>query len=112
MSWRHTHVTSNLATETEHDIRAFITAARAVDSDFFTFVEPVTVVGRIVAVAMGSKDLDAISDELDMPGVAGQLAGILASDIEIVSAWDGHHHADCERVWQIPGRDYGTMGRN
>jgi len=108
MSDRHMHITSYLY-ETPEAIGAFIAAARAVPGRFFYSVLPVVAEnGRTIAAAFLSKDLDGISDELDMPQVTEALAGILRHDIEIVSAWEGGDRPERrstprERVWVVPG---------
>lgn len=105
------HVTSYLY-ETPEAIEAFIQAARAVDGDFFRSVVPIRLTpdGPIRAIALHSRDLDGISDELDMPRVAEALSGILEHDIEIVSAWEGGDRPGSrstprERVWLVRGRE-------
>lgn len=103
------HITSFLYDQDR--ISAFVQAARDLPGGFFASVLPVTRDdGRTIAVAFYSKDLDNISDELDMPQVAEALSGILEHDIEIVSAWeggDGHQEWRGsrlrERVWRVPG---------
>ena len=74
-----------------HYVDAFVQAARDVDNQFFNTVLPIRRPGdgRITSVVLYSTDLDGISDELAMPEVVQQLAGILAYDITIVSAWEG-----------------------
>lgn|GEM_PF-6590877 len=109
MSYRHVHVTSFLYDDPDR-VEAFIDAARRVDGDFFSVVMPLrrTPDDQVRAVALFSKDLDGISDELDMPRVAEALSGILEHDIDIVSAWEGGDFRrpgaePRERVWLVRG---------
>lgn len=109
MSDRHVHVTSFLYDEPDR-VEAFIEAARRVGGDFFSSVVPIrrTPDDKIRAVVLFSKDLDGISDELDMPSVAEALSGILERDVEIVSAWEGgdsgmRRSTPRERVWLVRG---------
>jgi hypothetical protein len=86
MSDRHMHITG-LLYDDERVIERFINAAAALD--FFAEVVPVRLSGgRIRAVAFLSKDLDGISDELEMPDMTEKLSGILGHDVTIASAWD------------------------
>jgi len=103
------HITSFLYDEPDR-VEAFIAAARQVDGDFFSVVMPLrrTPDDQVRAVALFSKDLDGISDELDMPRIAEALSGILEHDIEIVSAWEGgdfrrERSEPRERVWLVRG---------
>lgn len=109
MSDRHCHITSFLH-EDERVIGRFIAAAEA--TGFFREVTPLRRGERTWAVAFLSKDLDGISDELEMPEIAGKLAGVLADDIVIVSAWDGpaeegtafrRSFRDREHAWFVRG---------
>jgi hypothetical protein len=108
MSDRHMHITSFLH-ETQERVDAFIQAARELPGAFFWFVSPVVNDhGRTIAVALFSKDMDGISDEMEMPQVAEALSGILEYDIEIVSAWEGgdapgRRSTPRERVWVVRG---------
>jgi hypothetical protein len=107
MSDRHMHVTSFLV-EDEAAVTRFIAAAEA--TMFFQHVAPVRFAadGPVRAVAFYSKDLDGVSDSLEMPEIAEKLAGILEYDIVIVTAYDGAAHRSendwqPERVWKIRG---------
>jgi hypothetical protein len=103
MSDRHMHITGFLHEE-ERVIEQFIAAARSLG--FFQEVVPVRLgdAGRVRAVAFYSRDLDGISDELEMPEVAGKLSGILEFDTVIVSAWEYPlSHRDREHVWTVRG---------
>ena len=102
MSDRHMHITGFLY-EDEKVIERFITAAQA--TGFFVDVVPVRLrEGKIRAVAFYSKDLAGVEDEMEMPGIAEKLSGILAGDIDIVSAWDGPgEHEVREHAWFIRG---------
>jgi hypothetical protein len=112
MSDRHMHITGFL--RGIDGVEQFTEAARALQGVFFAEVIPVqSANGGVIAVAFYSKDLDGISDELDMPDVAERLSGILSHDIEIVSAWDGplaeptsfcRGYRERERVWLVGGR--------
>ena len=112
MSDRHMHITGFL--RGTDGVEEFVAAARALEGGFFAEVIPVqSAHGGVIAVAFYSKDLDGISDELDMPRVASRLSGILSHDIEIVSAWDAplakstsfrRGHRERERVWVVSGR--------
>jgi hypothetical protein len=109
MSDRHIHITSFLA-EDEDRVDRFIAAAR--ETGFFRHVAPVRFAadGPVRAVAFYSKDLDGVSDSLEMPQIARMLTGILEYDIVIVTAYDGDTHRSDgdrqpERVWKIPGLD-------
>jgi hypothetical protein len=108
MSDRHMHITSYLV-EDEDSTARFIAAAEA--TGFFQHVVPVRFAadGPVRAVAFYSKDLDGVSDSLEMPEIAEKLAGILEYDIVIVTAYDGDAHRSESgwqpgRVWKIPGR--------
>lgn len=103
------HVTGYLYDD-ERVVERFIGAAMA--TGFFAEAAPIRLSGRIRAVAFYSKDLDGISDELEMPGVAAKLSGILADDIVIASAWDhpaeesttfARSYRDREHVWLVRG---------
>jgi hypothetical protein len=109
MSYRHMHVTGHLGGVTGTD--EFIAAARGLK--FFAEVIPVVSEhgGRVIAVALWSKDRDGFSDEEDMPKVAARLSGILSADTEIVSAWEGGSVAESfgrqrqrQVSWPVPGR--------
>jgi len=111
MSDRHVHITAYLYDD-ERAVERFIDAARALG--FFREVVPIRLsqgADRIRAVAFFSKDLDGISDELEMPDVAERLSGILAYDVMIVSAWDGVPYNEDppfghkrEHAWLVKGR--------
>lgn len=106
MSDRHIHITGMIYDD-QGVIEQFIRAAEA--TNFFRFVTPVRFEnGPIRAVAFYSKDLDGISDELEMEDIADKLSGILRWHVELVSAWDnpveGGRYPDRERVWLIRGR--------
>jgi len=110
MSDRHMHITSFLYEEQER-IDAFIAAAQAAPGRLFHHIKPVTDNNdRTIAVVFSSKDLDGISDELDMPQITESLSGILEHDIEIVSAWEGgdrpgRRSTPRERVWVVRGTE-------
>ena len=103
------HVTTFIA-DTD-GLREFLEAARNLRT--FEFVQPVTREkdGRVIAVVFYSKDLDGISDELEMDQVAACLSGILAEDVEIVSAWESHSDRERDRVWKVPGRTVSRVAR-
>jgi hypothetical protein len=103
MSDRHMHITGFLYEE-ERVIEQFADAARSLG--FFDAVVPVRLhdAGPVRAVAFHSRDLDGISDELEMPEVARKLSGILKFDTVIVSAWEYPlSHRDREHVWTVRG---------
>jgi hypothetical protein len=96
MTDRHMHITSFLY-DHEPVIERFIAAADSLG--FFGKVIPVRWNDRIRAVAFYSKDLDGVSDELEMPQVAEKLSDILTYDVEIVSAWErGDRQRERERI--------------
>ena len=81
----------------------FLEAAR--NLGFFEDVQPFTREdGHVIAVVFYSKDLDGVSNLIGMPEVAEKLSGILAEDIEIVSAWEPFPARDRDRVWPVKGR--------
>lgn len=107
MSDRHVHTTSFIYDTDPQHIEAFLKAAREVDRGFFNTVLPIRRPAdsrmRVTNIVLYSSDLDGISNELAMPGIVEQLAGILDRDITIVSAWEnGPVGREC--VWPVPGR--------
>jgi len=105
MSDRHIHVTSFIYDFHPEHVEAFLHAARTVDGGFFRHALPIRRSGdeRVTSIVLYSQDSDGISDELAMPRVVKQLAGIFDFDIVIVSAWEGGN-AGREYAWPVPGR--------
>lgn len=105
MSYRHMHITGFLVKVGGVD--RFIEAASRLD--FFRGVYPIRRDdGAVIAVALYSKDLDGISDELDMADECEKLSGLLDEDIVIASAWQ---HPDLGRSRETSWLVRGT-GRN
>jgi hypothetical protein len=103
------HITSFLAGVGGVD--QFISTAASLG--FFAEVMPVrSGTGRLLAVAFFSKDLDGISDELEMPEIAEKLSGILDRDICIASAWQfpSRDGSPREHAWLVRGRDRAVPG--
>jgi hypothetical protein len=102
MSDRHTHITQFLYDEPDKVAR-FIEALR----ERFEHVTPIVREGddRPRAVAFMTSDTgDGESWIYTLPDAIEVLEGILESDVEIVSAWDGRPWG-CEpqRVWLVRG---------
>jgi len=111
VSDRHMHVTGYLYGQDPACIFRFIEAAAR--TGLFHEVIPVRRGdGSIIAVAFYSKDLDGFSDELEMPGIARRLSGILDRDIEIASAWDSPQpDREREHAWLVRGRGAAIQGQ-
>jgi hypothetical protein len=60
--------------------------------------------GRVIAFALYSNDLGYDDLIYTLPEAIDALSGILAYDIEIVSAWEGVSES-AQRVWPVAGSD-------
>ena len=64
----------------------------------------------LIAWALYTKDSGYNDLIYTLTEAAEALAGILESDIDIVSAWE-HASDGAQRVWKVPGRRYGPHSR-
>ena len=103
MSDRHMHITSYLYEDDPGRLARFEAEARK----HFQLVQLITIGDadkqRIIAFALYSKDGGGYDDLIyTLPEAAEAMTGILAYDIEIVSAWEAVSD-DTQRVWPVRG---------
>ena len=98
MSGRHMHITSYLYEDDPERLAAFEAEARK----HFVLVQSVRIAenARIIAFVLYSKDSGYNDLICTLPEAAEALSGILARDIEIVSAWESLSEG-AQRVWPV-----------